>query len=443
MNLNSAFKLFDVRGHYPEVVDERLAFLLGKTLAGWKKPRKVILAIDSRVSSPALREFLIDGFFSMGVPVEDLGLCSVPRFYFSVATTNADLGIMVTASHSSLEENGFKIVGPNGLPFNEKELEDLKNLLSGHEGDPVVSEKGTATKVETLESYTKAICRLTDNLTFPVGKVCVDFNASAAKDAAEKVLSLKKINLLVVENPTPGNPLERSVRKALSESVQKNGALCGLMWDSDGDRVVFVDCRGEIISLSFVLGLLAREAVVSGRAKKVAVDVRAGLIVRDLVTSVGGSLEVLPAWHQFIQFAMNEDKNIAFGGETSGHFMFADFDMIDDGLLAGLRFLSLVARPDFDAELIRLKKKYFELPEMNFPCAREKAALVLNHLADYYRSKDYSVSVKDGVTVWGFDWKVNLRQSATEPLLRLNLEAKDAQRAQQILDELDDHLQLN
>lgn len=441
MNLNSAFKLFDIRGHYPEVVDERLAFLVGKSLGLWKKPRKVILAIDARISSPKLKEFLIDGFTSCSIPTEDLGLCSVPRFYFSVATTNADLGIMITASHSSLEENGFKIVGTNGLPFSEQEIEELHTLIAKNQADQVVVEKGTTTKIDTLENYVKAICRLTAGLSFP-NKICIDYNDSSAKEAIKRVFLAKNLAPIEVDNPTPGNPLEHSVRTALSSAVQKNNAACGVIWDSDGDRVVFVDSRGEIISLSFVLGMLARETVATSRAKKIAVDVRAGLIVRDLVASVGGSLEILPAWHQFIQFAMVDDKNIGFGGETSGHFMYADFDMIDDGLLAGLRFLDLIARPGFEAELNRLKKKYFELPEMNFPCSKEKAALVLNRLADYYRSKNYSVSIKDGVTVFGFDWKINLRQSATEPLLRLNLEAKDASRAQQILGELDDHLAL-
>lgn len=440
MNITAAFKLFDIRGAYPTVVDERLAFLVGKSLGQWKTPRTVVIANDSRVSSPSLKEFLIDGFTSCGIKVLDLGLCSVPRFYFSVATTNAHLGVMITASHSSAGENGFKIVGENGLPFDEAEITTLQGLITKNQSESVVVEKGTATPIDTTTDYINTLLKLTaGGANFP-HKICVDYNASSAKDVIQKTLAAKNITAIEIENPHPGNPLDPHVREALSQSIRVHAASCGFIWDSDGDRVVMLDASGEMISLSFILGLLARQAVKANRGKKVVVDVRAGLIVRDLVKEAGGTLEVIPAWSQFIKFAMNEDRNICFGGETSGHFVFSDFDMIDDGLLACLRLLELASAPNFTADLHLLKRKYFELPEMNFPSPKENAALVLNQIADYYRSKNYSVSVKDGVTVFGFDWKINIRQSATEPLLRLNLEAKDASRAQQILSELDDRL---
>lgn len=439
MNLAAAFKLFDIRGLYPSVVDERLAFLVAKNLSLWKKPRQVIIASDTRVTSPRLKEFIVDGFASSNVSVKDLGLCSVPRFYYSVATTNADLGVMITASHSSADENGFKIVGENGLPLNEAEVKTLFELVSKSQGDPIVVEKGTATKIDTTDDYVKSLLRLTSGLSFPK-KICVDFNDTAAKDVIQKTFAAKNIPAIEINNPLPGNPLEEKTRAALSTAVRAHQADCGLIWDSDGDRVILLDRRGELVSLSFVLGLLARQALTGSRARKVVADVRAGLIVRDFVEQVGGSLEIIPAWSQFIKFAMSEDRNIVFGGETSGHFVFSDFDLIDDGLLAAIRLLDIISHPSFDTELLRLKKKYFELPEMNFPCEKGKAALVLNQISNYYRSKDYSVSVKDGVTVFGFDWKINLRASATEPVLRLNLEARSAADAQKILDELDDRL---
>lgn len=440
MNVSAAFKLFDIRGAYPSVVDERLAFLVGKTLGQWKNPRTVVIANDSRVSSPSLKEFLIDGFTSCGIKVLDLGLCSVPRFYFSVATTNANLGVMITASHSSSDENGFKIVGENGLPLDEAEINTLQSLVSKNQSESVVVEKGSTTAIDTTSDYVNTLLKLTVNSSPFPGKICIDYNATSAKDVIQKTLAAKNITALEVDNPHPGNPLDHKVREALSQSIRTHEAKYGFIWDSDGDRVVMLDDSGEMISLSFILGLLARQAVKANRGKKVIVDVRAGLIVRDLVNEAGGSLEVIPAWSQFIKFAMSQDRNICFGGETSGHFVFSDFDMIDDGLLACLRLLELAASPSFKADLVRLKRKYFELPEMNFPSPQENAALVLNQIADYYRSKNYSVSVKDGVTVFGFDWKINIRQSATESLLRLNLEAKDASRAQQILSELDDRL---
>jgi phosphomannomutase len=239
-----------------------------------------------------------------------------------------------------------------------------------------------------------------------------------------------------VKNENNGNPLEERTQEALKKAIKETGADVGIIYDSDGDRAVFVDENGGLIPLSFVLGMLGVQALEFSPAKKVAIDVRAGLVAKELVETGGGEIVVVPAWHQFIQYEMQSDRNICFGGETSGHFMYADFDFIDDGLLASLRFLKLVSKPEFKFQLASLKRKYFELPETNFKLIGNPT-LVLDEIANYYRSRDFSVHVVDGVTVYNFDWKLNIRASATEPLLRLNIEAKSSNDARKIKEEIE------
>jgi phosphomannomutase len=238
------------------------------------------------------------------------------------------------------------------------------------------------------------------------------------------------------------NPLLAENRRALGEEVRRLQADLGVIWDGDGDRVLFVDNQGRLVSPSFVLGILAAEALRKNRGGKVGVDVRAGLVVRDLVTAAGGELAVFPAWAQNFKFAMAEDPSLVFCGETSGHYLFRDFFSIDDGLYAALKFLFLWEKGELQDTLARLGRKYFELPEKNIPCPSGKAPLILETLADYYRDHDYLISIIDGLSVFGEDFKFNLRQSATEPFLRLNLEAPSESRAREIITRLEEHITL-
>ena len=167
-----------------------------------------------------------------------------------------------------------------------------------------------------------------------------------------------------------------------------------------------------------------------------AVDIRVVLVVRDLVAQAGGQLEIFPAWNPYLKFAIHDDPDIAFAGETSGHFIFPDFYAIDDGILAALRFIRLFEKGEVEEKLANLRAKYFELPEKNIPCSPEKSAAILEKLTESYRQQNYLVSVIDGLTVFGPNFKFNLRQSVTEPFLRLNLEAPDEKTAILIYDQI-------
>ncbi len=433
MNVEAAFKWFDVRGDYPEVVNERLAFIIGKSLSFLKSPKKVLMASDLRESSPSLKNYLADGL-SGEVKIYDLGNAPVPEFYYTVATGGFDLGIMVTASHIGNRENGFKFSNQDGLPFDQGEILQLKDFVSKNIYLPIVVLKTETISLDNSANYIEEIISLLPKTDYKLN-VLLDVSYSVVVNIVKTLFSRLKINYKLFEKSPMGSPLFLENSREFSKEIIAQKADLGIKWDSDGDRVVFLNNEGQMISLSFVLGILG-----ANEKGGVVVDVRAGLVTRDLITEVGGSINILPAWGQYIKFAMQKDPKIIFGGETSGHFIYKNFHLIDDGIFAALKFLNLYEKPEIREKLKLLTKKYFEIPEKNFPVDLNKAAEILEKLTESYRKLGYDVSIKDGLTVFGKNFKFNLRPSLTEPFLRLNLEAQSEKQSQEIIHELEKYL---
>lgn len=434
MDISKAFKLFDIRGDYPSVVDEQLAFALGSVLSSWKIPKNVAIAGDIRNSTPSLKKYLIDGF-NHPVEIFDLGEVPIPEFYYTVKAKHFDLGVMITASHLHANDNGFKIVGPNALPFDESELIKLKKLVSKHPIPKIVVPKKEIHQLDETANYVSALLKFS-NLNVITLKLVLDITRSSASTVVPLIFTKLAATYDLVKSDHEGNPLLEQNRADLSSKVLAQKAALGIIWDTDGDRVAFVDSKGQFIPMSIVLAILGAAEVRKNAGGKVAIDVRAGLIVRDEVEKAGGTMEIFPAWHPTLKFAMQEDPSIVFAGENSGHIIYRDFYSIDDGIFAALKFIDFSQNNDLEKTLEHLNNRYFELPEMNFKVAPEKTVELLETLANNYRAQGHQISLIDGLTVFGPDWKFNLRESATEPLLRLNLEAKDEQKSKKIMDTL-------
>ncbi len=431
MDINAAFKLFDVRGLYPQEVDERMAFLVGKALSLQYNPKNVLVASDTRESSPTLKNFLVDGLSLNTKNIFDLFEIPMPQFYFTLAKDNYDLGVMVTASHISDLENGFKFASRGGLPFDQEEIITLKNKVTEITQDQIVVPHPSSQRINNTKDY---VAHLLDHTSLKkvTSKIILDVTRSSVVTPVLVIFSQLKANFELVNSDHSGNPLLSQNRIAIAKKVQQSKADLGILWDSDGDRVIFVDRNGQLIPPSFVLGILGAQAVKKGLGKKVVIDVRAGLVVRDLVYKAGGEVEIVPSWAQFIKFAMKKDSQIGFGGENSGHLVFRDFYCIDDGLLGSLRFLESWENDNLEELLNALNKRYFELPEMNFPSDPENSVTLLENLTNHYRGLGYQISIEDGLTVFGPDFKFNLRQSVTEPFLRLNLESSNENTASKV-----------
>lgn len=430
----SAFKAYDIRGEYPKVVNEQLAFALSQALVKIYQPKKVVIAGDTRNSTPFLKKYLADGFPG-GVQLFDIGEVPVPEFYFTAKSQGFDIGVMVTASHLKSSDNGFKLVKKNGSPLDQSEVKKLKTIIESKNYSQIVV---PVRKIERLEETEKYVTALIKNSGLK--KIDLSLALDTIKSSTSTVVPLlfKKLNARyqLTQGSHEGNPLVAENWAELSYLVKAKKADLGIIWDSDGDRVAFIDNSGKFIPVSFVLAILGSEEVKKQKDSIVAVDIRAGLVVRDEVEKNGGKVEVFPAWHQSLQFAMEENKTIVFAGENSGHIIFKDFYNLDDGLFAALKFIDYCQKNDLSSRLKGLEKRYFELPEQNFKCTHEDSIEILTRLTDEYRAKGDQVSLIDGLTVYGKDYKINLRLSATEPLLRLNLETRSASTSSQIVESI-------
>ncbi len=400
MDIQKAFHLYDIRGKYPATVDQPLINLVSQAVIKLFKPQKLAVAWDSRLSSPKL---------ARQIPADiSFGAVTTPVFYHAVIKNNCDFGFIVTASHLQEDWNGLKLVKKNALPLDQGEILQIKDYClspNRHSGlsriRPVL--------VNPIPIYETEIIDKFKNLKFP-GKIIVDTGSTFLAPIVQSIFSKLNLNFTLLSSPRNLNPLLKESRQNLSTAVKKESAILGIIYDGDGDRVVFVDKNGNLIPPTFVLGLLAKNF------SKVAFDVRAGQAAhttKHIIT---------PAWGQELKFAMQKDPQISFAGENSGHLIFRDWYCLDDGLYASLKFLEL-----FDLKMLtRLEKLYLELPEINFPTTDDNSTLVLEKVADYYREKGAKVSLIDGVTVETENFRFNIRPSLTEPYLRLNLEINNA-----------------
>lgn len=432
MDLDKVFRLFDIRGEYPSEINERLAFAIGRSLGDLHHLARVLVASDIRPSSPTLKRYLADGLRQAKWVVFDALEIPTPQFYFSIATGNFDLGVMVTASHLDKTSNGFKFAARSGLPFDQQQILDLKKAVSRHLNSEIVVPHSEATIINTTDQYLRALSESFTGTNFE-SRVVIDLTESSISTTVLTLFTKLKIRFDLVKSKHPGNPLEPHSPRVLSTRVKETRGDLGIIWDSDGDRVIFIDANGEMIPGSFIIAVLAADTLKRSRKRKIAVDSRSGLVVRDVVAHHKGSLVIFPAWGQYLKFAMHDDPGVAFGGETSGHYIFRDFHTIDDGIYAALRFLR--AYETGGRELLdSLVKRYFELPETNIPCPLDDSFSVLQKVTNLYRNSDLvQVHNLDGLTVVGSDYKFNLRESVTQPFLRLNIEAKSAYQAHQIM----------
>lgn len=421
----SIFKAFDIRGSYPEGVNETVAFRVGQAFGKLTRGR-VVVGFDARLSSPSLARSLIEGITSQGVDVVNIGFCTTPQLYFAANYYRYLNGVMVTASHAPKTYNGFKFV-KDGLPLTRQEVQKLKNLIAS---DQVSTSSQTAKviKKKILADYVKKLHEFC-LVPFKKLRVVMDAGNGAAGPFVHPVFDNLGIDFFGIYLRPDGNFPHHGVNPLLPQNrihaknwVKAKKADLGIIWDGDTDRVYFLDSQGEIISPHFVSALIGQFLVSRLRDKKIVVDVRTSRVVKDLIKAVQGEVLVTKAWHTEIKFAMQKNPQIIFGSETSGHYVFRDFYKIDDGMLAALMFLQVISatRETLPQILARLQNKYFIAEEENFEL-KTKEEVVLNHLADYF--KDGQIFWIDGLTVEYPNWRFNLRASETEPFLRLNLEA--------------------
>ena len=425
------FKAYDVRGIYPDELDEAGAHAIGRAYVEEFEPRRIAVGRDMRLSAPAMADAVIRGAAEAGSDVLDLGMVGTEMVYFAVGELGLDGGVAVTASHNPGEYTGMKIVRRGALPVGgDSGLLDIRSRAVGKGSDPVKGQTlGEVTRHDIWPAYVDRVLSFIDVSGLKPLRVVVDAANGMAGAMLMPVLERLPIEAVGCffepdgsfpnHEPNPLLPENREfiVRKTLDERAD-----LGVAFDGDADRCFFVDDEGEFVPGDFATALLAESILEKEPGAKIIYDVRASWAVPDTIERAGGIPLVNRVGHAYIKHRMRKES-AAFGGEVSGHYYFRDFSQADSGVVPFLLMLELISRKNAKLSeiLVPYRDRYFITGELNTPVA--DVALTLQELKERFGAEG-RVSHLDGISVDADDWHMNVRPSNTEPLLRLNLEAR-------------------
>ncbi len=428
------FKAYDVRGLYPGELDEAGAYAIGRAYVEQFGAARIAVGRDMRLSSPSMAEAARTGAADAGADVLDLGLVGTEMLYFAVGDLKLDGGIMVTASHNPKQYTGMKIVRAGALPVGgESGLLDVRDrAVAAHWEE---RSRGQVRAEDIWSPFVDRVLSFIDAASLRPLRIVVD----AANGMAGAMLPpvLDRLPMLDVvrcyfepdgsfPNHEP-NPLLPENRQFIVERTRAEGADFGVAYDGDADRCFFVDDSGQFVPGDFTTALFARLMLGREPGGKVIYDVRASWAVPEAIEAAGGIPLVNRVGHAFIKQRMREEGAV-FGGEVSAHYYFRDFSQADSGTVPFLLMCELVSQHgSLSAALAPLRARYFITGELNTPVADVAAKLA--ELEERF-GPDGKVTHLDGLSVEGPDWHFNVRPSNTEPLLRLNLEA----RSQELMD---------
>jgi phosphomannomutase len=428
MNVNpSIFKAYDIRGLYPADLDEEIAYRVGRAFAVLLSAPQVIVGRDMRLSGPLLMRAVIRGLTDQGADVLDIGMVSTDQYYFACATQGLP-GIMVTASHNPKAYNGFKLV--RKMPYllsGDAGIQDIRRLVEA-EAFPEATRQGQVVPQDFQQAFVDKVLSIIDISAIRPLKVVVDTANGMVGPILKEVFRRLPVELVGLYLEPDGNlpnhgldPLQPENRAELQHRVVAEGADIGFAFDGDGDRFFTIDDRGEFVSGDFLTAILGSYLLERNPSSKIIYDVRASWAVPELIIAAGGKPLMERVGHAFIKRRM-ADEEALFAGEVTGHYYFKDFFFADSGIVPALILLELLARRAARlSDLLKpLEEKYFISGEINSTVADPQAKMreLLRRYADGEQSS------LDGISVTYPDWHFNVRPSNTEPLLRLNLEAK-------------------
>ena len=437
------FKAYDVRGIYPSELDATGAEAIGRAFVKVFEPRRIAVGHDMRLSSPEMTEAVVRGAVAAGADVLELGLVGTEMLYFAVGELGLDGGIAVTASHNPKEYTGLKIVRRGALPVGgDSGLLDVRDrALSLSVGSEGLS-PGHVQRYDIWPQYVDRVLSFVDVAALRPLRIVIDAANGMAGAMLPPVLEwltrLETVRCFFAPDGTfpnhPPNPLLPENREFIVGKTLEERADFGVAFDGDADRCFFVDDSGGFVPGDFVTALLAESILEKEPGAKIIYDVRASWAVPETIRRAGGIPLVNRVGHAFIKHRMREE-DAAFGGEVSGHYYFRDFSQADSGVIPFLLMLELVSKRGSSlSEILRpFRERYFLTGELNTPVA--DAALTLQELQDRF-GREGTVSHLDGISVEADDWHMNVRPSNTEPLLRLNLEARSRELMERKRDEV-------
>src|SRR6478752_5954758 len=399
------FKAYDVRGTYPDQVNEEAARAIGAAFVAYLNARHIAVGRDMRLSSPALAQAFIDGATSQGADVVDYGMIATDMLYFAVALDHHDGGVQVTASHNPKQYNGMKMVRREAFPLSGEEgIAEIREMIAAGTTPAPAAHRGQVSQKDVLDAYVQHVSKFIDASVIKPFNVVLDAGSGMGGLVAPRLfdrLPCKTTRLcFAIDGRFPNheaNPLIEENRRDIVERVVADKADIGIAWDGDADRCFFIDGTGEFISGDFITALLAEAFLLKHPGSTIIYDLRASYAVRDMVARYGGRSLMNRVGHAFFKRRMRE-TNAIFGGEVTGHYYFRDNFYADNGFIPALLILELMSRKGqtLGELLAPLREKYFISGEINTKVAdMKKAQEKIDGISAKYQSgKVYSM---DGV----------------------------------------------
>ena len=428
VDFDRLFRAYDIRGVFPEQLDEDVAAVLGVALAQFLGERcEVVVGRDVRLSGERLRNGLVAGLNS-SCNVTDVGVVSTPMVYFATNQLRKDAGIMITASHNPPEWNGFKMFSQKSCIYGDK-MDEIKEIAKTVNLSKLESRRGKTTKYEGIfEHYSR----------FVSSKIQVQKKLKIVADTANGVCGIFVPSLFerqgceiqtLNEKPDGRFPAhlpepKESTLGELKKRVVENKADFGVGYDGDGDRAVFVDEKGRTIPGDLALLIFAKDVLERKKGAKVVCELSCSMVVEEYVKEHGGVPIVERVGHTFIMDRMTSE-NAALGGEKSSHLYFAEINGADDAIFASLRMAEILSKTGEKlSAMYDALPKYPSINEENFPSADDVKFKVIEKLKAKFKSEGRNFLGYDGVKLLGESGWVLLRPSNTEPIIRVTAEAK-------------------
>jgi len=447
------FKAYDIRGIYPDQLAEEDAWKIGcatarflrSLLRGYERgqaaSQSLCVGRDMRTHSEAIAGALIEGMNSTGTNVIDIGMIDTPQMYFAINHLGTCGGVQVTASHNPAKYNGFKISGLEAKPIGgDTGLKDIEHIAMA-----LLHTKGNVTgSIESRDltaEYKKHVLKFLRSNVKKM-KIAVDASNGMAGKMVPALFGKLPVQIIEINFKHDGkfkhepNPLVESNLAELKKLVKKNKCDFGVCFDGDADRLMMVDEKGNTIGCDLMTALMAPYFLEKHPKSTVVYDLRSSRVVAEEIIRHGGTPRRERVGHAFMKKALR-DSHAVFGGELSGHFYYRDNFYADSGMITLVHIINILSEANVPiSELISPLRRYYSSGEINFVVENKQSKM--DELARRYN--DGQLDHLDGVTIGYKDWWFNSRPSNTEPLLRLNVEAKSKKLLDEKLSEITEQL---
>jgi phosphomannomutase len=439
----TCFKAYDIRGKLGTELNEDIAYKIGRAYGQIYQPKTIVVGCDVRLTSEGLKQATIQGLNDAGVNVLDLGMTGTEEVYFGAFHLDVQGGIEVTASHNPMDYNGMKLVRENSRPISaDTGLQDIQALAEAGTFNEVV-QKGTTEKYNILPEFINHLMTYIDPAKIRPLKLVANAGNGAAGHVIDAIeAKFKELNVPIefikIHHEADGNfpngipnPLLVENRDSTRNAVIEHGADMGLAWDGDFDRCFLFDEKGQFIEGYYIVGLLAQAFLLKQSGEKIVHDPRLTWNTLDIVEQHGGTTVQSKSGHAFIKDVMRE-HNAVYGGEMSAHHYFRDFAYCDSGMIPWLLAVAVLSETQkpLSSLVEEMIAKFPCSGEINFKVAdtQETIQKIFDHFADQQPTIDRT----DGVSLDFGAWRLNVRASNTEPLLRLNIESNSSLNPQPI-----------